>query len=196
MSDWLARRLAARQGQPPTPPQGQPQYGQPPYPPPGAPQTVAPGYAPQGYAPNRVAAPQVPSYPAPGQPPTSLPSPNEIPRHVNVEDPYDTMVRAAAARGEVQRTWAGGPCPECHQDTVYQPTTNESGYPLRFPPAPTCTNCGWPRMQAGSLHGGATALKPQGRARPARQLTNHVVTVDWDGMPAAFEPQQGGSAYV
>lgn len=189
MSDWLARRLAARQGQPPPPPQGQPQYGQPPYPPPGGYQTVAP----PGYAPNRVAAPQVPSYPAPGQPPTSLPSPNDISRDVNPNDPFDTMVRAAAARGEIQRTRE---CPECHQDSVYQPLANESGYPYKVPPAPHCTNCGWPRMQSGSLHGGATALKASGRAKPARQLSNHIVTVDWDGMPAAYEPQKGGSAYV
>lgn len=186
MSDWLARRLAARQGQPPPPPQGQPQYG---YPQLGQPpQTVAPGYAP-----SRVAPPQVPTYPAPGQPPTSLPSPNDISREIDPENPFDTMVRAAAVRGDLQRTTL---CPECHQDSVYQPLTNESGYPLRTPPAPHCTNCGWPRMQSGSLHGGATALKPQGRAKPARQLSNHVVTVDWDGMAAAYEPQKGGSSYV
>lgn len=186
MSDWLARKLAERQAQ--QPPQPYPQQAYPP-------QTVA---APPGYPSNY---PQTQGWQQPPQQqyqqpaPQGFPAPGEIDRTVDPNDPFGTAVRVAMAGKVEQRT---STCPECHQDTVFQPLTNENGYPLRMPPAAYCTNCGWPRMQSGSIHGGASLMKPSGPGKMARQLKDHTVEIyDSTGrVTGAYEAQPGGISRV
>lgn len=167
---WIQDALAKRQQQPPQP------YGQPQYPPPGAPRTVAP--------------PNVPGYP--GQMPQAVVAPNGS---INVPEGIQLSAyqRAAAAVGDKGRTSV---CPECGGDSLYQVTTSENGMPLRNIPRPNCMNCGWPNMQAGSLHGGASVAKPAGPTRQARQLQNHAVSVydDRGRVLDTFEPQASSIA--
>lgn len=190
MSDWIARKLAERLNQPPAPA----------YPPPAYPQqTVAPSNYPRTQQP-AIQQPQPQQqflYPGQQQPlPSAVPAPQDIDRTVDPNDPFGTAIRAALAASDTGHTTL---CPECHQDSVYQPTTNESGYPLRDIPLPRCTSCGWPRLQSGSIHGGATLAKSSGRAKAARQLSNHNVEIYGavPGIPVGgFEAQPGGTSYV
>lgn len=166
---WIQEQLARRAGQPQQAPPGV----QNPYPSAGVARTVAP-------------PPNVPGYP--GQMPPAMVQPNGaifVPEGVQLS----AYQRAAAAVGDKGRTSL---CPECGEDALYQVTTGENGMPLRNGlPRPNCMNCGYPNMQAGSLHGGASVAKPSGPAKRARQLVDHVVQVfDSNGRAVdAYEPQ-------
>lgn len=190
MSDWLARKLAERQNQPPPPPfqlpppQGWPQQ----QPPPGYPQQ---GYqqqtvAPPGYQPP---PPQVPGY---GQQYQQQP---QVLGPMNPNDPQfagmSAYQRTVIAVGDKGRT---ATCPECHKDSLYQITHGENGGVLRMLPAPVCTECGYPNVQSGSLHGNLAMAKATGPTKHARQLSSHTVNTydDRGRIIETFEPQRAG----
>lgn len=169
-SDWIAAKLAAAAGQQPQAP-------------------VRPGY-PTQYGPpaNPYAQPQ--QQPVYGQPAP----PQGVVTSADLSTPEGVAhlaQQAVAGKQLAQTLW----CEECGQNSLFTITKDENGRPLSRP-VTRCLNCNWPNLQAGSIHGGATVAKPQGRVHKARQLVDHVVEIQ-GGAPGriqgAYAPQGKGS---
>lgn len=91
----------------------------------------------------------------------------------------DVLARAAMETGGSKRVKEdSGSCPECGSGNYFARKYNENGMPMRIEAAPHCYDCGYPIIQAGSAHGGATSARAEGKTQAARQLgAGHKITV-------------------
>lgn len=172
-SDWWARKLGtqpAQQQQPTAPPTIMPGMHQ------------APAYPQQ--------PPVIPQYVPPGQPqpppgPQSVVSYNQQTGQPMADDGIMSQVMTAAlATGGSQKVKEdSGTCPECGGGNYFAQRRTENGMPLRIEAAPRCFDCGYPLIQSGSAHGGASAARvDSNKVTRARQLPkNHAVTVVGEG---------------
>lgn len=99
------------------------------------------------------------------------------------------IANAALTTGGTQKVKENsGKCPECGSGNFFARKYTENGMTLRIEAAPRCFDCGFPVIQAGSAHGGATAARNEGPAHSARQLPHgHQVTVQEGGRSYTFD---------
>lgn len=147
-SDWWARRLSGQTPAPQAPPLG---------------------------------TPAAPRYVAPPPPPTFTPATYDAQTGLPAADDGVMAIIANAALqtgGSKRVKEDSGICPECGSGNFFARRYTEHGMPLRMEAAPRCYDCGYPIIQAGSQHGGASSARNEGPTKAARQLPkNHAVTV-------------------
>jgi ribosomal protein S27AE len=102
------------------------------------------------------------------------------------------LVNAALSTGGSKKVKEdSGTCPECGSGNFFAQRRTENGMPLRIEAAARCFDCGYPLIQAGSSHGGATAARADGTATKARQLgKGHRVTVVDGGRTHTFDARK------
>lgn len=135
------------------------------------------------------AAPSVYQPVLPGSQPPPQPLASD---QIQTGDAYmDQVGRAAIATGgskQVQED--SGRCPECGSGNYFSRNYTEQGMRMRNPAAARCYDCGFPLIQAGSSHGGATTARTDGTATRARQLPkDHAVTVVDGGRSVTYQPR-------
>lgn len=160
-ADWWAKKL-----------------GNPAAPAPPAPPTIMPGMQ---HAPPREPAP----------PPVSGPMSYDASTGAPMQDDGVMALLANAAQatgGSKKAKEDSGTCPECNSGNYFAQRRTENGMPLRIEAAPRCFDCGYPIIQAGSSHGGATAARADGTATRARQLgKGHRVSVVDGGRTVTYD---------
>lgn len=133
-----------------------------------------------------------PSQPAP-QVPESVPTSYDARTGQPTADDgvMATLVNAALSTGGSQKVKEdSGTCPECGSGNFFAQRRTENGMPMRVEAAARCFDCGYPIIQAGSSHGGATSARVDGTATKARQLgKGHRVTIVDGGRTHTFDPR-------
>lgn len=175
MSDWWSQKLTQRPA--PSQPSVRPAAG-----PARSPYWQAQPAPPQEYVPVTT----------PTAPPQGFYSYDSHGQRIADDGHMQMLHDAAAATGGSRAAREGtGRCPECGSGNYFSRDRTENGMPITrgVVPSPQCFDCGYPIIQAGSAHGGATMAGSRGGAPAgkARQLApGHAVSVNVNGQTMIF----------